>query len=67
MLQALEAAAITPDLILGTSIGAFNGSVVAAERGSAGSERLAELWDQIAGAELFKGGVLRSREECRHV
>jgi NTE family protein len=57
MLQALEDAGIRPDLIVGTSIGAFNGSVVAAEPGSGAIKRLTELWTEIAGARLFASGI----------
>lgn len=56
MLQALDKAGIEPDLVLGTSIGAFNGSVVASSPGSEGVERLVALWDEIANSDLLKGG-----------
>ncbi len=55
MLRALEEAGIRPDLIVGTSIGAFNGSVVAA--GSGAIKRLTDLWIEIAGARLFASGI----------
>lgn len=44
MLRALEEAGITPDLILGTSIGAMNGALLAADPTSAGVRRLEALW-----------------------
>ncbi|MEE9534854.1 MAG: patatin-like phospholipase family protein, partial [Acidimicrobiia bacterium] len=44
--------------ILGTSIGAFNGSVIAAEPGPVGVQRLAGLWDELTGADLFQASVL---------
>ena len=56
MLQALEDAGVRPDLIVGTSIGAFNGSVVAASAGAGAIARLTELWTEIAGARLFASG-----------
>jgi NTE family protein len=56
MLQALDEAGIKPDLVLGTSIGAFNGSVVASTPGAEGVERLAALWDEISKSHLLKGG-----------
>ncbi len=57
MLRALEESRIEPDLILGTSIGAFNGSVVAAHPGSGGIDRLIEIWEGLAGSDLFSGGM----------
>lgn len=53
MLRALDEAGITPDLVLGTSIGAFNGSVVADTPGREAVERLTQLWHDIADGELF--------------
>ncbi len=61
MLKALIEAGIRPDLIVGTSIGAFNGSVIAAEPGADGVDRLADLWERMAGANLFSGGLSRFR------
>jgi len=58
MLRALNEAGIEPDIILGTSIGAFNGSVIAAEPGPVGVQRLTGLWDELTGADLFQASVL---------
>jgi NTE family protein len=58
MLRALNEAGIEPDIILGTSIGAFNGSVIAAEPGPAGVQELASLWDELTGADLFQASLL---------
>ena len=58
MLKALVAADIHPDLILGTSIGAFNGSVIADQPGEAGVERLVDLWKKMSEAEVFRGGLI---------
>ncbi len=55
MLKALDQAGVAPDLVLGTSIGAFNGSVIADDPGSDGVKRLADFWDEVSGADLFKG------------
>jgi NTE family protein len=44
MLRALAERSIKPDLILGTSIGAINGSVFAADPTPASVQRLSELW-----------------------
>lgn len=57
MLQALDEASIRPDIVLGTSIGAFNGSVIAENLGS-GVKRLAEFWDELSEVDLFKTSVL---------
>jgi NTE family protein len=59
MLKALDRGGITPDLVLGTSVGAFNGSVIADDPGPTGVRRLADFWDEVSGADLFKGGLGR--------
>lgn len=56
MLQALDEAGIEPDLVLGTSIGAFNGAVIADYPGREGVERLKGLWEEVTGADLFQAG-----------
>ena len=58
MLQALDEFEIRPDLVLGTSIGAFNGSVIADDAGPDGVKRLTDLWQEISGARIFKGGLV---------
>ncbi len=55
MLRALDEAGIKPDLVLGTSIGAFNGSVIADRPGSAGVEALSELWARMAASDILQG------------
>ena len=55
MLKALDEAGVKPDLVLGTSIGAFNGSVIAEQRGTAGVERLNGLWEDISSSGLMIG------------
>ena len=52
MLRALAAAGITPDLVVGTSIGAINGAFVAADPASS-AKRLSELWRSEAIREAF--------------
>jgi len=59
MLRALAECDISPDLILGTSIGAVNGAFFAAEPTLAGVERLSELWQQSDLTEITAAGVLR--------
>lgn len=58
MLQALEEVHIRPDLVLGTSVGAFNGSVIADDAGPGGVKRLTDLWNEISGSAIFKGGLV---------
>ena len=48
MLRALFERDITPDLVLGTSIGALNGAMVAAEPGLGVVDKLSELWRRAA-------------------
>ncbi len=53
MLRALLERGITPDLVIGTSIGAINGAMVAADPTPASVERLAELWTSIQDGDVF--------------
>jgi NTE family protein len=61
MLQALFEREIYPDLVLGTSVGALNGAMVARDPSLAVIGRLAELW-QTAGAtrEVYGDRPLRT-------
>lgn len=47
MLRALIESGITPDLIVGTSIGAVNGAMIAGDPSLATIQRMAELWTSI--------------------
>jgi NTE family protein len=58
MLRALLERGITPDLVLGTSIGAINGVAVAADPTVAAVERLAEMWLRFERSDVFGGSVL---------
>jgi NTE family protein len=58
MLRALLEAGIQPDVILGTSIGAVNGAVLASDPSTASVERLTELWTSADEAGIFSGGML---------
>jgi NTE family protein len=60
MLEALFEARIAPDLIVGTSIGALNGAVVAADPSLGSVQRLTELWTSIGRSDVF-GGSLTTR------
>src|SRR5947209_3760349 len=57
MLRALAERSIRPDVVLGTSVGALNGAMFAADPSPAGVARLIELWCQNQG--LAGGSVLR--------
>lgn len=48
MLRALLEAEFQPDLVLGTSVGALNGLVVAHDPSPAAADRLLELWRSVA-------------------
>ncbi len=79
MLQALAEAGIRPDLIVGTSVGAINGVLVAADPSEA-VVRLGALWRDQAVGEAFGGSLfgrvatlarsgthLHSNEPLRHM
>src|SRR3954447_2948999 len=60
MLAALLDQGITPDLIVGTSIGALNGALLAADASPAGVRRLEALWEHSVADGSF-GSSLRNR------
>ncbi len=57
MLQALIDQDILPDLVVGTSIGAMNGAVIAADPQQAAA-RLTTLWEGVAEDDTFSESVL---------
>jgi NTE family protein len=57
MLRALREAGIAPDLVVGTSVGALNGVVVADDPSTA-VERLAALWSGIEAADAFGSSLV---------
>jgi NTE family protein len=59
MLRALAERGIVPDVVLGTSIGAVNGALYAADPSPAGVSRLIRLWREADPASLGVGGLLR--------
>jgi NTE family protein len=60
MLRALAEAGIEPDIILGTSVGALNGALVAADPGPGVTDRLLNLWESAAsGKEVYGDGAVR--------
>ena len=56
MLRALLERGIIPDVIIGTSAGALNGSGVAANPSLAGVDHLAEIWSALRTEHIFPGG-----------
>jgi NTE family protein len=57
MLRALIEAGIQPDLIVGTSVGALNGAMVAADPSSAMLARLTELWSSLSASGIFSDSI----------
>ncbi|WP_142025446.1 patatin-like phospholipase family protein [Blastococcus colisei] len=58
MLRALLEREISPDLIVGTSVGAINGALVAADPTLNGVQRLRGLWEELTSQGIFAGSVL---------
>lgn len=59
MLGALAERAVVPDIVLGTSIGAVNGALFAADPTPAGVRELTQLWLSSNLVEVSAGGLLR--------
>ncbi|MGP4105234.1 patatin-like phospholipase family protein [Nonomuraea sp. KM90] len=57
---ALEQRGFVPDMIIGTSVGALNGAIVAAHPGTAAS-RLDHVWTRVRRREVYPLGFLSSR------
>ena len=53
MLRALADEGVTPDLIVGTSVGALNGAWIASRPDAAGIDALADLWLSLSRQEIF--------------
>jgi NTE family protein len=59
MLRALFRAGYRPDLVVGTSIGAVNGALVAADPSEAVTDRLVRLWTSPEAAEVYGDSIAR--------
>ena len=60
MLRALFEAGVRPDLVLGTSVGALNGALLAADPGDGVIDRLVGLWESAAGGrDVYADGPVR--------
>lgn len=67
MLKALLEHDIVPDLVLGTSIGALNGAMLAADPTLEGVDRLQSVWDEVQHLGLFSVALAtRIRTLARH-
>ena len=58
MIKALAEAEISPDLVVGTSIGSINGAIVASGPIDAMSAHLVSMWDHLAGSGVLREGAI---------
>jgi NTE family protein len=58
MLRALLEHGVTPDVVVGSSVGALNGVAVAADPTLAAVERLGESWSQLGARDIFSSSVV---------
>jgi NTE family protein len=58
MLRALLEAGITPNLVLGTSVGAVNGAKLAGEPTMLAVERLEEMWRSLSRSGVFSSSLI---------
>ena len=58
MLHALLERGIFPDAVVGTSVGALNGAVIATSPSLEGVDRLTDVWSSVRVGEIFPGGRL---------
>jgi NTE family protein len=67
MLQALADLGVEPDVIVGASVGAFNGALVASRPFDEAVHRLEEVWNSRQFQDLFSEGFLeRGKNLWRH-
>jgi NTE family protein len=57
MLEALTERGLTPDMVIGTSVGSLNGAVIAQNPVGA-ANRLSHAWARITRNQVFPGGLL---------
>jgi NTE family protein len=58
MLQSLAEQGVTPDVIVGTSVGAINGAAYACEPGPAAADRLSRMWTDLGSGDVFGANVV---------
>lgn len=59
MLRALLERGIGPDVVVGTSVGALNGAVVASNPTVAQIDHLEQVWTELTAERVFPGGAFR--------
>jgi NTE family protein len=59
MALALLEAGIRPDLVCGTSVGAINGAVLAADPTPEGAQALLKIWDALAEGGILDGSLIQ--------
>ena len=64
ILRALAETDIRPDLVVGTSVGALNGAIAAADPEHS-AEILGQLWPSVTRDQVFPGGVLSALNTLR--
>ena len=65
MLEALTERRLVPDLVIGTSVGALNGAVVALDPEGA-ANRLSHAWARITRNQIFPGGLIGQARTLQH-
>lgn len=60
MLKALTRAGLTPDLVVGASVGALNGAYFAAQPTDEGIQRLERIWTRLQRADVFPVSLFSS-------
>ena len=58
MFEALTESEVSPDLVVGTSVGAINAAFVAAQPSPTGARRLGEIWRRVERRDVFPIGPL---------
>lgn len=58
MLRALVEAGVTPELVVGASVGAINGAAIAAQPDTGAATRLVAMWSELTDADVFGGSVV---------
>lgn len=59
ILRALLEAGVTPDVVVGTSVGALNGAFFCADPTTDGVRRLESVWSDITSSDVLGGSMLR--------
>ena len=58
MLRALIEAGVRPDLVLGTSVGALNGAMIARDPGPGTIDRLVDMWSSSGASDVYASGAV---------